>query len=135
MLRPKVLILAFIAGFLATLIFHQGVLGLLYFGGRVAMAPWNLTAVPPLGVPQVISLAFWGGLWGIALWALIRSRRGPSYWALAIVLGALLPSLVAWFVVFPLKGIALSSTLVVGALLLNGAWGLGVGLYMRLFRA
>jgi hypothetical protein len=51
------------------------------------------------------------------------------------VLGALLPSLVAWFVVFPLKGIALSSTLVFGALLLNGAWGLGVGLYMRMFRA
>jgi hypothetical protein len=99
------------------------------------MAPWNLTPVPPLGVPQVISLAFWGGLWGIALWALIRSRRGVSYWALAIALGALLPSLVAWFVVFPLKGIALSATLVFGALLLNGAWGLGVGLYMRLFRA
>ncbi|WP_395788404.1 hypothetical protein [Aquimonas sp.] len=135
MLRPKVLMLAFIAGFLATLIFHQGVLGLLYLAGRVAMAPWNLTPVPPLGVPQVISLAFWGGLWGIALWALIRSRRGVSYWALAIALGALLPSLVAWFVVFPLKGIALSATLVFGALLLNGAWGLGVGLYMRLFRA
>lgn len=135
MFRPKVLMLAFVSGFLATLIFHQGVLGLLYLAGAVTVAPWNLTAVPPLGVPQVISLAFWGGLWGIVLWALIRGRRGATYWAAAIALGALLPSLVAWFVVFPLKGIALSGTLVVGALLLNGAWGLGVGLYMRMFRA
>jgi len=134
MLRPKVLILAFIAGFLATLIFHQGLLGLLHLAGRVSVAPWNMTPVPPLGVPQVISLAFWGGLWGIALWALIRGRRGAAYWGLAIALGALLPSLVAWFVVFPIKGIEVNSMIVFGALLLNGAWGLGVALYMRLFR-
>jgi len=134
MLRPKVLILAFVAGFLATLIFHQGGLGLLYLAGRVQLAPWNLSPVPPLGVPAVLSLAFWGGLWGIVLWALIRGRRGATYWGLAIVLGALLPSLVAWFVVFPIKGIALTGTLIVGALLLNGAWGLGVALYMRLMR-
>jgi hypothetical protein len=134
MLRPKVLILAFVAGFLATLIFHQGVLGLLYLAGRVAVTPWNMTPVPPLGVPAVLSLAFWGGLWGILLWALIRSRRGAAFWGLAIVLGALLPSLVAWFVVFPIKGIALNPAMIVGALLLNGAWGLGVALYMRLMK-
>lgn len=134
MLRPKVLILAFVAGFLATLIFHQGVLGLLHLAGRVAVAPWNMTPVPPLGVPAVLSLAFWGGLWGIVLWALIRGRRGAAFWGLAIVLGALLPSLVAWFVVFPIKGIALSPAMIVGALLLNGAWGLGVALYMRLMK-
>ena len=51
------------------------------------------------------------------------------------MLGALLPSLVAWFVVFPIKGIGLSSALIIGALILNGLWGLGVAVYMRLFRA
>ena len=135
MFKPKTLILAFVAGFLATVIFHQGLLWALYMGGRVAVAPWNLSPVPPLGVPAVVSLAFWGGLWGIALWAFIRNRRGPLYWALAIALGALLPSLVAWFVVFPLKGYEVTSTIVFGALLLNGFWGLGVALYMRWFRA
>lgn len=135
MFKPKTLILAFVAGFLATVIFHQGLLWALYMSGRVAVAPWNLSPVPPLGVPAVVSLAFWGGLWGIALWALIRNRRGPLYWALAIALGALLPSLVAWFVVFPLKGYEVTSIVVFGALLLNGFWGLGVALYMRWFRA
>jgi hypothetical protein len=134
MLRPKVLILAFVAGFLATLVFHQGVLGLMHLANPQLPAPWDLSPVPPLDVPKVLSLAFWGGLWGILLWALIRGRRGASFWGLAIALGALLPSLVAWFVVFPIKGIALSGTLIVGALLLNGAWGLGVALYMRLMK-
>ncbi len=135
MFKPKTLILAFIAGFLATLFFHQGGLWLLHLAGKAAVAPWNLTPVPPLGVPAVLSLAFWGGLWGILLWALVRRVKGARFWMLSIVLGAALPSLVAWFVVFPIKGIPVTQTLVIGALLLNGLWGLGVAVYMRLFRA
>ena len=133
MFKPKTLLFAFIAGFIATLLFHQGLLQLLHLAGKVPVAAWNMDPGPPLGVPKVISLAFWGGLWGIVLWALIRNRTGMAHWLLAFVLGALLPSLVAWFVVFPIKGIALSSSLIVGALLLNGVWGLGVALCMRLF--
>jgi hypothetical protein len=135
MLRPKVLMLAFISGFLATLFFHQGGLWLLNLAGKAAVAPWNMTPVPPLGIPQVLSLAFWGGLWGVALWAMIRRSKGARFWMLAIVLGALLPSLVAWLVVFPIKGIPVSGAIVIGALILNGLWGLGVAVYMRLFRA
>lgn len=135
MFKPKTLTLAFFAGFLATLFFHQGGLWLLGLAGRTAATPWNMTPTPPLGVPAVLSLAFWGGVWGIALWALIRRSTGARFWMLAIVLGALLPSLVAWFVVFPLKGVELATPLIIGALLLNGLWGLGVAVYMRLFRA
>lgn len=132
MFKPKTLLLAFLAGFIATLLFHQGLLQLLHMAGKVPMAAWNMDPAPPLGVPKVISLAFWGGLWGIALWALIRNRKGIGHWLLALTLGALLPSLVAWFVVFPIKGIELNSTLIGGALLLNGAWGVGVALCMKL---
>ena len=133
MLTPKTLLFAFLAGVIATLVFHQGLLQLLHLAGKVPMAAWNMEPSVPLGVPKVLSLAFWGGLWGIPLWALIYKRSGAAHWLLALVLGALLPSLVAWFVVFPIKGIALNSTLIGGALLLNGAWGLGVALCMRLF--
>lgn len=135
MFKPKTLILAFAAGFLATLFFHQGGLWLLNLAGKAAVAPWNMNPVPPLGVPAVLSLAFWGGLWGIVLWALVRQIKGARFWMLAIVLGALLPSLVAWFVVFPIKGIPVTLPIVIGALILNGLWGLGVAVYMRLFRA
>jgi hypothetical protein len=127
---------AFIAGFASTLLFHQGLLWLLYTAGVAPRAPWNMTPVPPLNVPAVVSLAFWGGVWGIVLWALIRASRGGAYWARALVIGALGPSLVAWFIVMPMKGMGLAGggdpKIIVGALLLNGAWGLGVGLLMRL---
>lgn len=128
---------AFVAGFLATLIFHQGVFGLLHLAGWIASPPFNMTPTEPLAVPQVLSLAFWGGVWGIAIWLLIRRLRSAAYWLGAVVLGAIGPSLVALFVVFPLKGMAMaggwSPGILIGALLLNGAWGLGLALFMRLF--
>src|SRR2546425_4134834 len=59
---------AFITGFVSTLVFHQDLLWLLHAGGVSPWAPGNMTQVPPLNVPAVISLAFWGGVWGIVLW-------------------------------------------------------------------
>jgi hypothetical protein len=133
---PMIYLKAFIAGFVSTLVFHQGVLWLLYVGGFSPRAPWNMTPVPPLSMPAVISLAFWGGVWGIVLWALISASTGSTYWIRALLIGALGPSLIAWFVVMPIKGMGFAggwnSKLIVGALLLNGAWGIGVALLMRL---
>ena len=122
---------AFVAGFLATLVFHQGLLAVLRAAGATDRAPWSMAPTPPFGVPAVLSLAFWGGLWGIVLWGLIRTRRGRAYWGAALLLGAVLPSAVALLVVFPLKGLTWDGSILVGALLLNAAWGLGVALAMR----
>jgi hypothetical protein len=127
---------AFSAGFVSTLVFHQGVLWLLYATGLSPRAPWNMSSVPPLHVPAVISLAFWGGVWGIVLWILIGAWPGGADWAKALAIGAIGPSLVAWFVVMPIKGLGPAGgwdpKIFVGGLLLNGAWGLGVALLMRL---
>ena len=135
----KGIVLGFVAGAIATLTVHELISWLFntYWTGweRVSwdMAPLSNSFLPDVTVPKIVSAAFWGGLWGIVLWALIRKRTGVSHWLLALVLGAVLPSLVAWFVVFPIKDIALTGTLIGGALLLNGAWGIGVALCMRLF--
>src|SRR5438309_2177849 len=93
---------AFVAGFLATLIFHQGLLALLHTVDAAAPAPFNMAATAPLGVPAVFSLAFWGGVWAIALWPLISPNGSWRYWIVALVLGAIGPTLVAFLVVFPL---------------------------------
>ncbi|MCA9531461.1 MAG: hypothetical protein KC543_15130 [Myxococcales bacterium] len=121
---------AFIAGAVSTLVFHQGLFAGMYAAGLVPKAPYDMTQVPPFGVPAVLSLAFFGGLWGIALWACIRRRKPPAYWTLAAALGAIGPTAVAMLLVFPLKGIPTSAKTWVGGLILNGVWGLGVGVCM-----
>lgn len=130
---------AFIAGFAATLIFHQGLFAAFHAAGAIPHPAWDMTATAPLGIPAVISLAFWGGLWGIVLWLFIQKHQGATYWSKAILIGAAGPSALALFVVFPLKGMAFAAgwdpKIILGALILNAAWGFGVGVCMRLMRA
>lgn len=127
----KVWAAAFGAGFIATLLFHQAVIAAFYAAGAIAAAPWDLTSVPPFAVPKVISLAFWGGVWGLPVWYLVRRQAGAAFWLRVVALGAIGPTMVAMLVVFPVKGIAVSATTVVGGLLVNAAWGLGLGIVMR----
>lgn len=134
----KNMLRAFAGGFVATLVFHQGVLALLHMADPNVPAAFNMTATMPLGVPAVISLAFWGGVWGPPIWLLISNATAAAYWIKAAVFGALGPSLVALAVVFPLKGMAFMAgwdpKIIVGALILNAAWGIGLALLMRLTR-
>jgi hypothetical protein len=129
---------AFAAGFLAVLIFHQGVWAVLHLAGALPMAPYAMAPTQPLGVPQVLSSAFWGGVWGVALWPLLAGAGGKAYWIRATVLGALGPTLVALLVVFPLKGRPFAAgwdpkiwTL---GLMLNGAWGFGLAWLVRILK-
>lgn len=121
--------LAFLAAFLATLVFHQPLLWLFH------RTPYNMKPVPPFGVPSVISLAFWGGVWGAIMIPLIARARGAAWWLAAIAFGAVFPTLVALFVIAPLKGAHLGANprFFVAGLVLNGAWGLGTALFYRLF--
>ena len=127
---------AYAAGFLSTLIFHQGVLTLFWLAGALPRVPYDMSAAPPFGVPAVISLAFWGGVWGVVVWVWVRTASGSAYWWRAVLLGALGPSAVALLLVYPLKGLPVAGgfdpKIIIGALILNGAWGFGVALLMRL---
>src|SRR5258708_33712257 len=61
------LALGFVAGFLATLTFHQIGIWVLHAVGYIPFAAWNTAPKPPFAVPGVICLSFWGGVWGILL--------------------------------------------------------------------
>lgn len=133
------ILLGFIAGFLAVLTLHQSVI---WLGGYTGLLPggprgWSVTPVPPFGIYQIFSLAFWGGVWGIPL-ALLSARLGRRLWAaIAIVLifGAA-TTLVGWYVVGPLKGRAIEAITVQRALtglVINGAFALGTLIFLRLF--
>jgi hypothetical protein len=135
----KLLILGFAAGFLATLIFHQGLWWLFNQTGVVPLSrpAWAVDPIPPFGVPAVVSKAFWGGLWGLVLTAVFAHLHGPAYWAAWILVGAVALTLVAFFIVPPLKGEpmqAMGPRFLIG-LAVNGAWGFGTALLLRLFGA
>jgi hypothetical protein len=129
-------LLEWFAGFCATIFFHQPALWLLHQAGMTPRTPYVMAPVPPLGIPSVISLAFWGGVWGIIMIPVIaRIRNEAAYWIAAIVFGAVLPTLVAGLVVAPLKHMAVPHTasMVILGLIVNGAWGLGTALLFRFF--
>ena len=131
------LLVGFVAGFLATLLFHQPTLALLTQLGITKATVYNMTGTAPLGVPQVISLSFWAGIWGI-VFAAVEDRfpRGGLYWLCALLFGAILPTLCAWFIVAPLKGQPMAAgwqldRMIVGPII-NGAWGIGTALLLKL---
>ncbi len=125
---------SFIAGFLSTLTFHQGLVALLSATGAIGASAYNLSPTEPLGVPAVISLAFWGGIWGIVLWLLVRPSRGAARWVWAAVVGAIGPTAVALLVVLPLKGVDVGLAMVPVGMVLNGVWGLGTLLLLNVLR-
>src|SRR4051794_28975678 len=93
---------AFIAAAIAVVLFHQRALAVCNAAGFAQYAPFQMAAAAPFGVPKIVSLAFWGGVWGVVLLPLIeRLKPGLAYWFGTVLLGAILPSLVAWIVVAP----------------------------------
>jgi len=127
----------FAAGFISVLVFFQGALAILNAVGFTPATPFSASATWPLGVPQVWSLAFWGGVWGLVYGFFEKwfSEKFFSYWILAILFGAIFPTLVLWFIVFPLKGVAIAASWdqvrMATHVMTNGAWGLGMALLLR----
>jgi hypothetical protein len=127
--------LAFLAGFLGVLLFHQPMLGVLHALGLTALAPYPTGATVPFGIPRVLSLAFWGGVWAIPLaLILLGVRTWAAYWWTALLFGSIGPSLVNWLVVLPLQGAPMGGgwhpSEILTALIINGAWGLGTALIL-----
>jgi len=143
MSSSKGLLLAFIAGFIAVLAFHQSLLAVLVAAGVVSGTPYSLAPAGVTGIPQVFSRALFGGGWGIVLMMLLEHRlarqSAAAFWIGALAIGALLPSLVAWFIVEPIKGLPPAAggdpARLALALVANGAWGIGTAAVYRLLRA
>jgi hypothetical protein len=132
----RISILGFVAGFIAVLIFHQGLWYLFELAGFFPFTrpAWALDPIPPFGVPSVVSKAFWGGVWAAALAPLFRNLRGSAYWASWIIVASLAPTLVAFFVVPAIKGAALPLLWpgFPAGLVINAFWGFGTALLLRL---
>ena len=134
---PRWVIVGFIAGFVSVIVFHQGVAALLHALDFTPRAPYSLQPTQPLGVPVITSIAFWGGGGGAVLAATLARLDGAKLIIAATIFGAIFPTLVAWFIVAPLKGNPVAGGFAPAAMLIgpivNGAWGLGTGLGLALF--
>ena len=136
MTAPMRLFLGFIAGAIAVLTFHQGMIAALHaaFPVWAPFAPYRTTPVPPFAVPAIVSNCFWGGVWG-ALFGLVLPRLRWPLWLCGIILG-LLAAVAGWFIVAPLKGLPLAAgwdpSAMLRSALINGCFGLGVGLILPL---
>lgn len=132
---PGRYIAGFVAAFLATLVFHQIGLELCHLAGLTA-SEWYNFKINPWGAPRVISLAFWGGVWGFVYVLVERSfARWPGgYWGGAIIFGAIVPTAFSWFVISQIRGQPLGygfhfPGLLVGPIV-DGLWGLGTGVFL-----
>ncbi len=136
------LIAAFIAGVIAVPIFHQISLEILNLIGLPnallgipAIPIYDMTPTKPFGVPALISISFWGGVWGLVFaFTVQRWFTGTAYWIASAVIGGIALTLVFIFVVVPLKSGGLPPVipiLIIG-FIVNAAWGIGWALFMTL---
>ena len=132
---PQRLRLGFVAAVISVLLFHQGAWAILHQMDVPQLGmpnPFPVDRVPPFGIPRIISLCFWGGLWGAAFGTAWRGSKG-SYLFGGFWLGVI-AVLVSFFVVAPLKGLPIAGggDLInwIRALLINCSWGVGVAIVL-----
>jgi hypothetical protein len=128
--RGRALVLGFLAGALAVVTFHQGMVFLLSSVGLIQSRVYALHGVPPFGVPTILNQMFWGGLWGVLFAAVANTLPRWPLLLLGFTFGVLGPVLVSWFVVAPLKGLPIAAGGVpqrmLASILINGCWGIGM---------
>ncbi len=139
----RTVVVGFVAGSVSVLIFHQ--LGFLIANelGLLKVQLYSLRPVPPLGVPAILSSAFWGGLWGIVAAFVVprlpQAVDGPLGWML---FAGVIVTVVNWFIVLPIKGLPVGGGFRMPAVvivpLVYAFWGFGMwviaGLVRRVLR-
>ncbi|HTB40053.1 MAG TPA: hypothetical protein VK777_23385 [Reyranella sp.] len=135
----RTVLVGFVAGALSVLVFHQLGFWIANELGYARAPLYSLRPVPPWGVPAILSLAFWGGLWGMAAAFLVPRLPRPFNDVLGWVLfAAIIVTLVNWFVVLPIKGAPMGGGFRLPGLvvvpLVYALWGFGMWLIARLLR-
>lgn len=123
-----------IAGALSVLVFHQTALQLFFWFGLAPHAAFRVAVVPPFNAPMVLSVTFWGAVYG-GVFGLLAPRM-PRPILVKAALAGLFAVLMSWFVVRPIAGHPVAFDWDMASMLRSAAacamWGLGVTLILPL---
>ena len=123
-----------VAGALAMLLFHQTTLQVLFWCGLAPQAAFRIAHVLPFNVPMIVSLVFWGAMYGSLFGWLVP--RMPSNIMIRGLAAGVFALLMSWFVVRPLAGHLFAFGWDHAALLRSTAanlmWGFGIALIQPL---
>jgi hypothetical protein len=127
---PTRLFLGCVAGAVSVLMFHQTTLQIFFWLGLAPQAAFRIGHGPPFNMPMVLSITFWGAVYGGLFGLLMPRMRGPI-WLNGLLLGCC-AMLVAWFVFLPLKGQPIAFDWRLWPMLRSAtayaSWGFGVGI-------
>jgi hypothetical protein len=130
----KHIFLGCIAGAISVLVFHQTTLQLFFWFGLAPQAAFRVAVVPPFNAPMVVSITFWGAVYG-GVFGLLAPRLPRSLLVKALLagLGALIMS---WFVVGPLAGRPIAfgwqTAMMLRSATASLMWGIGITLILPL---
>jgi hypothetical protein len=123
-------LLGFIGAAISVLTFHQFMWAVLY-GMDLMPPPFPMRPIPPLGIPAIANLCFWGGVYGLVYGLAFPTLPRWPNWLRGLCLG-LVAVLVGWLVVPAIKGTPIGGgwapITMLRSVLINGFWGVGVGL-------
>jgi hypothetical protein len=137
------IVLGFIAAAISVLIVHEGIIQLLHQADYIPRRGWTMTpAVAPFGVPYIVNLVFWGGLWGVLFALVYNWIPGGMAWLKGLIFGVFIVVVSNWtllplikkhvFGVTTARDVALFSgydpTRMLLVLLIVGGFGLGLGI-------
>jgi hypothetical protein len=101
MRTPTRIFLGCVAGSVSVLMFHQTTLQFFWLGWA-PMAAFRIAQVPPFSAPLVVSITFWGAVYGGVFALVVPHARGPL-WLKGMIAGVMATGM-AWFVFLPLMG-------------------------------
>jgi len=114
--------------------FHQTTMQVFFWLGWAQQAAFRTAQVPPFNVPLVVSITFWGAVYG-GLFGLALPWAWAPLWLKCIAAG-LCAMLLSWFVFLPLMGHSAAFGWKVWPMLRSviayQMWGLGLRLVLPL---
>ena len=92
----------FVAGAIAVVTAHEIIDYILHAVGIFPRVPWSMSPAAMTGVPQIVSDAFWGGLWGILFALLSDNVPGGNLTVKGLIFGIVGPAILGVFILVPL---------------------------------